>query len=102
MAIMQIQEFEVEDDDRSTTNYDGVSERLNVDADPPAGLIVHTAGFTGKGVFRIADVWESEGDWEAFRDGRLAEALKPMMESGEGSPPTVQYSYGLHDVTRGA
>jgi hypothetical protein len=100
MAIMQIQEFEVEEDDRSTTNYDGVSKRLNVHADPPAGLIIHTAGFTGKGIFRIADVWESEAAWETFRDGRLAEALKPMMESGEGSPPTVEYGYELHDVVR--
>jgi hypothetical protein len=100
MAIMQIQEFEVEEGDRSTTNYDGVSERLNVDADPPAGLILHTAGFTGKGVFRVADVWESEDAWERFRDGRLAEAIKPMMESGEGSPPEVQYTYELHHVVK--
>jgi hypothetical protein len=98
MAIMQIQEFEVEEDDLSTANYDGVSERLNIDSDPPAGLIVHTAGFTGKGMFRIADVWESEQNWADFRDGRLAEALKPLMDSGEGSPPTTSYSYELHDV----
>ena len=68
--------------------------RLN----PPAGLIVHTAGFTGRGVFRVADVWESEQSWTAYRDGPLAEALKPMMESGEGSPPSVEYSYELHDL----
>lgn len=100
MAIMQIQEFEVEEDDRSTPNYDAITDKLNVEADPPAGLIVHTAGFTGKGMFRIAQVWESEGDWEAFRDGRLAEALKPMMDSGEGSPPTAEYTYELHHLIK--
>jgi hypothetical protein len=100
MAIMHIQEFEVEEDDRSTTNYDGVAGRLNLDAEPPAGLIVHTAGYTGKGLFRIADVWESESAWETFRDGRLAEALKPMMESGEGAPPQSEYSYELHDEVK--
>jgi hypothetical protein len=100
MAIMMIQEFEVAEDDLSTANYDSVSERLDVESDPPAGLIVHTVGFTGKGLFRIADVWESEGDWESFRDGRLAEALKPMMESGEGSPPVAQYTYELHDLIK--
>ncbi len=98
MAILMIQEFEVEEDDRSTPNYDSVSERLNADADPPAGLIVHTAGFTGTGIFRIADVWESEADWERFRDGRLAEALQPMRESGEGAPPSAEYSYELHHL----
>lgn len=100
MAIMLIQEFEVEEDDRSTPNYDSVSERLDIEDNPPNGLIVHTAGFTGRGTFRIADVWESEGEWEAFRDGRLAEALKPMTDGGEGSPPTAQYTYELHDVVK--
>jgi hypothetical protein len=99
MAIMQIQEFEVAED-LSTTNYDGVNERLGADTDPPEGLLVHTAGFTGTGLFRIADVWESEADWERFRDGRLAEAMKPMMESGEGTPPTAEYSYELHHVIK--
>lgn len=100
MAIMLIQEFEVEEDDRSTPNYDSVSERLDIKANPPGGLIVHTAGFTGKGTFRIAEVWESESDWEAFRDGPLAEALKPMRDSGEGSPPSAEYTYELHDAVK--
>ena len=100
MAILMVQEFSVEEDDRSTPNYDSVSERLNVKADPPPGLIVHTAGFTGRGMFRIAAVWESEDDWQRFRDGRLAEALKPMMESGSGSPPDLEYSYELHDLIK--
>jgi hypothetical protein len=98
MAVMVIQEFEVEEDERATPNYDAVAERLDIGSDPPAGLVVHTAGFTGKGLFRIADVWESEQNWADFRDGRLAEALKPTMDSGEGSPPSAQYSYELHDL----
>jgi hypothetical protein len=95
-----VQEFTVEPDDRSTTNYDGVRERLNVDADPPAGLIAHTAGFTGTGVFRIFDVWESEEGWERFRDERLAPAIQPVMDSG-GAPPSAEYTYELHDVVKG-
>jgi hypothetical protein len=100
MAIMLIQEFEVAEDDRGTPNYDSVSERLDIKGNPPGGLIVHTAGFTGKGTFRIANVWESESDWEAFRDGRLAEALKSMRDSGEGSPPVAEYAYELHDMVK--
>jgi hypothetical protein len=98
MPILMVQEFEVEEDDLSTTNYDSIAERLNARDDPPPGLIVHTAGFTGRGVFRIADVWESENAWQNFRDGRLAEAIRPTMESGDGSPPTVEYTYQLHDL----
>jgi hypothetical protein len=100
MAILMVQEFSVEEDDLGTPNYDSVSERLNVRDDPPSGLVVHTAGFTGRGIFRIAQVWESEEDWQRFRDGRLAEALKPMMESGEGSPPETEYAYELHDLIK--
>jgi hypothetical protein len=100
MAILMVQEFSVEEDDLGTPNYDRVSERLDVRDDPPSGLVVHTAGFTGRGIFRIAQVWESEEDWQRFRDGRLAEALKPMMESGEGSPPETEYAYELHDLIK--
>jgi hypothetical protein len=100
MAVMMIQDFAVEEEDLSTENYDAVNERLNIREDRPRGLIVHTAGFTGKGVFRIADVWESLADWERFRDGPLAEALKPMMESADASPPVEQYTYELHDVIK--
>jgi hypothetical protein len=100
MAILMVQEFEVEEDDLATPNYDSVSERVDVKGDPPPGLIVHTAGFTGRGLFRIANVWESEEDWQRFRDGRLAEALKPLMESGDGSPPTEEYTYELHDLIK--
>lgn len=100
MAIVMIQDFEVEEDDLGTTNYDSVSERLGAKDDPPAGLIVHTAGFAGKGLFRIAEVWESEEDWQRFRDERLAEALKPLMEGGDGSPPSAEYTYALHDLIK--
>jgi hypothetical protein len=96
MAIMQIQEFAADEDDRSTANYDSVSGRLGLDSDPPDGLIVHTAGYTGQKMFRIAGVWESESHWRQFRDGRLAEALKPLMESGDGNPPDAEYTYELH------
>ncbi len=100
MAVMMIQEFMVEETDRSTKNYDAVDARLNVGEDPPKGLIVHTAGFTGKGSFRIADVWKSVADWEAFRDGRLAEAVKPVMEADPEAVPPEEYTYELHDVIK--
>ncbi len=101
MPIAYVQEFEVADDDRSTTNYDTIKERLNVESDPPAGLIIHTAGFGG-GVFRIFDVWATEEDHARF----LAERLMPIVEqvmstAASGGPPTREYTYELHDVVHG-
>ncbi len=100
MAVMMIQEFAVEETDLSTKNYDAVDAAVNAREDPPKGLIVHTAGFTGRGAFRIADVWESTADWEAFRDGRLAEAVKPVMQDNPEASPPDEYTYELHDLIK--
>jgi hypothetical protein len=96
MAIALVQEFPSDPSDTSTANYDAVQELLNVAGDPPAGLIAHTAGFTGTGVFRIFGIWESEADWHAFREQRLMPAVAPRMEAGGGAPD--EYTYELHDL----
>ena len=96
MAVAMIQEFAIED--RSTTNYDAISERLR--GGPPAeGLIVHTAGFDDDaGVFRIFDVWESQGQAEAFQ-ARVMELVRDMVPA-DTPGPTRSTSYELHDVVR--
>jgi hypothetical protein len=44
---------------------------------------VHTAGFDEQaGVFRIFAVWESEDDWNRFRDERLMPLIQQALESG--------------------
>ncbi len=96
MAFAVIQEFPIEGDDRSTPNYDRVQEALGIRENPPAGGIVHTAGFDeGAGVFRIFDVWESEEAWNAFFNDRLLPVVKPLMDQGGPSPETRTYQ--LHD-----
>jgi hypothetical protein len=60
----------------------------------------HTAGFSGTGLFRIFDVWESEEDWQRFNDERFMPAVAPIIERA-GAPPSVQYTYELHDVVKG-
>jgi hypothetical protein len=96
VAIASVQEFPADPSDTSTTNYDSVQELLNIDGNPPAGLLAHTAGFTGTGVFRIFSIWASEEDWQAFREGRLMPAVAPRMESGARAPD--EYTYELHDL----
>ena len=89
MAVAVVQEFPLEGDDRSTTNYEAVQTALNLDENPAAGGLVHTAGFDEEaGVFRILDVWESEEAWDAFWNDRLLPIVGPMMEAG-GAPPTT-------------
>src|SRR5436309_11771819 len=99
MAVAFVQEFKIQGDDRSTTNYDAVTERLNADENPPQGGIVHTAGWDEEaGVFRIFDVWETREDGERF----INEQLRPLIEElakggGDFRPPDRESWYELHD-----
>ena len=96
MAIAVIQEFPIEGDDRTTTNYDRVQEALGTRDNPPDGGRVHTAGFDEQaGVFRIFDVWESQEAWEAFFRDRLMPIVGSMMEQSGRGPETRVYP--LHD-----
>ena len=95
MAIALVQEFPIEGDDRTTTNYDTVQERLGTASAP--GLLFHTAGFDEQaGVFRIFTVWDSEADWQTFRTERLMPAVEPMMAGG-GRPP-AEHTYAIHHL----
>ena len=92
MAFAVIQEFAIQGDDRSTTNYDRVQELLGTRDNPPPGGLVHSAGFDEEaGVFRIFDVWESEEAWNAFFNDRLMPAVQPLMEQGLRRPETRTY-----------
>ena len=92
MAVAVIQEFPIEGDDRTTTNYDSVQEALGTRDNPPAGGLMHSAGFDEQaGVFRIFDVWESRDAWETFLRERLMPVVEPMMEQGGRAPDTRVY-----------
>ena len=96
MAIAVIQEFPIVSDDRTTTNYDRVQDALGTRDNPPAGGLVHSAGFDEQaGVFRVFDVWESQEAWEAFFNDRLMPVVTPLMEEGSRSPEIRVYQ--LHD-----
>lgn len=104
MPIAYIQEFEIQDGDTSTNNYDAVVAALDLQEAPP-GLLIHTAGFDhDAGVFRIMDVWQDRKAGEAFINEQLNPVIEPMMaaaaERGDRSftPPTRETWYELHDA----
>jgi hypothetical protein len=93
VAVAIVQDWIEPETDRSTRNYDAVSEKLQ-GQEPIDGLRVHTAGFTGNG-FRIFEVWDSKEQFDRF----LGDRLMPMLMEQEGSnptPPTVTV-YELHN-----
>ena len=46
--------------------------------EPPAGLITHVAAKRDGGL-RYVDVWESEADWERFRDAHIEPAVTKVL-----------------------
>ena len=83
-------------------DLEALSAEAGSSANPPDGLIVHTATVTSGGV-RVVDVWESQAQFEKFRDDRLMASLqKVAAERGlevSGPPePTFEEAF---DVVKG-
>ena len=107
MPIAYVQEFEIQNGDTSTTNYDAVSAALDLQA-APDGLLIHTAGFDhDAGVFRIFDVWQTRAHGEKFISERLNPIIEPMAAAAAQdpnsnfTPPSREAWYELHDSLPG-
>jgi hypothetical protein len=74
-----------------TQMYDGVSAEMNIEGDPPQGLIFHSAGNVD-GKWTITDVWESRDAYERFRSERLFPAITKVsgMDPETGPQPTIK------------
>jgi hypothetical protein len=63
--------------------YDELISGLDLDANPPAGLILHVAA-EGEGEMVASELWRTEQTFRAFYDYRLRPAL--LMHAVEGQP----------------
>jgi hypothetical protein len=59
MSIAFLREF-APTGERSTSNYDAVTEHLQIEADRPEGMLLHCAGFAEDGTFRMFDIWPAK------------------------------------------
>jgi hypothetical protein len=100
MAFAFITEFPIQGDDRSTTNYDAVNDRLT-NEEAPDGLVLHYAGFDEEaGVFRVVNVWETKAQGQAYLDDKVMPAVREVMGESMGAPPSRQGTYELHHVAK--
>ena len=75
------------------TDDEQVTEALNVDADPPAGLIVHAAGEVD-GNRAPSNLWQSEADSDRFhRIDSDAAVIQAMGEEAVAARPPPQESF---------
>ena len=64
MPYLVLQEFKMDGDDRSTTNYDAVSEHIGMATNPPDGMIIHTAGWDERPVSSESSSPDRDGSYE--------------------------------------
>ncbi len=69
--------------------YDALHSRMDIDGDPPQGLIFHCAGPIDDG-WGVIDIWESREAFDAFLDGRLGPAAGELGDRSFQSPPDIK------------
>ena len=90
MAVMVISTFEA-----TMEMYEAVNAKLPGPENPPQGGLVHTAGILPDGRMQVADVWETDADWQSFRENVLGPAIYEV--AGDDAPTPEIVSYELHD-----
>ncbi len=100
MAVAFITEFPIQGEDRTTTNYDAVNDRLT-NEEAPDGLILHYAGFDeDAGVFRVVNIWETQSQGQTYLDDKVMPAVREVLGEAMGAPPSREGSYELHHVAK--
>lgn len=78
--------------------YDAVHGNMNVDGDPPAGLIFHSAGPIDGG-WGVIDFWESRDAFDSFMASRLQPAVGELGDRAFNGPPDIK-EFPVHHVTK--
>lgn len=58
--------------------YDPVTQKLDLEGDPPAGLISHAVVPRGES-FEVYDIWESQAQHDDFVENRLKPAIAAVV-----------------------
>ena len=74
--------------------YEKGRKEVNWEGNPPPGIILHAASFDDSGNnIRVADIWESEEQWNNFLNTRL----KPYMQKSN-VPPLKTEMFQIHNI----
>ena len=76
----------------TTADIDGINEALDVDGDPPAGLLFHAAGPIDGGI-GVIDFWESREHFDRFSQDRIGPA---MGAAGISGTPEI-HEFAVHE-----
>ena len=73
--------------------YENIGKEVNWESNPPPGVIFHAGSFDDSGNICVAEVWESEDQWNNFLNTRL----KPAMQKGNVPLPKTQI-FQIHTI----
>jgi len=73
----------------SQEQYDTMHAHMNVDDDPPEGLIFHAAGPIEDG-WGVIDFWESREHFDRFQGSRLMPAVQELGDRAPQGPPDIK------------
>jgi hypothetical protein len=62
--------------------YDAMVSRLDLDANPAAGQVLHLAAVTDQGL-EVCDVWQTEQAFHGFLEHRIMPAVTELRMAGE-------------------
>lgn len=79
--------------------YEAVNAQMNIEENPPDGLIFHAAGPIEEG-WGVIDFWESRGQFDAFLAGRLGQAIQELGDQGMPGPPDIK-EFPVHSFMTG-
>ncbi len=77
--------------------------KAEIGDDRPEGLLVHLV-VKSDGGLRHTTVWESQADWERFRDGRVQPAVAKVLTAAGFAhipPPPTEQKMDVVDVVTG-
>ena len=66
----------------TSDQYDAIMAKLGLDANPPAGGVLHMATVTGEGV-EVCDIWQTEQAFNSFLEHRMLPVVSELGLSGE-------------------
>jgi hypothetical protein len=64
--------------------YDALMTRLDLDANPAAGSVLHLAALTEEGL-EVCDVWQTEQAFRSFLEQRMMPVVRELGIAGEPS-----------------
>jgi hypothetical protein len=77
--------------------YDAIHGHMDVDGNPPEGLIFHAAGPLADG-WGVIDFWESREAFDRFAASRLQQATQDLGDRAFSAPPDIK-EFPVHHIT---